>query len=265
MGRRKRRRLVQLVCFAVLIGGLLALGISPGMIAAVVWGWMEVIAAWSRENQALAALLFVLVLALTKIGPFTGAGAAMVFGGLLFGMELGGVLSATGAAMSALFVQLVGRRFFGDLILDRWGDRLARIEQRVLANGFSYYLALRLVPVVPAWIVNLVAVVIPLSRSVVFWGTFLGVLPISCIMAGVGSTLSSVTSREEELSWRLLLEPNVLLPLFGLILLALIPPILQHFLARRRVRRDADGQIPKFARVSRRGVRRGMKLAPENS
>ena len=237
MGRRKRRRLIQLACFAALIGGLLALGISPGMIAAVVWGWMQVIAAWSRENQALAALLFVLVLALTKIGPFTGAGAAMVFGGLLFGMELGGALSATGAALSALFVQLVGRRFFGDLILDRWGDRLARIEKRVLANGFSYYLALRLVPVVPAWIVNLVAVVIPLSRTVVFWGTFLGVLPISCIMAGVGSTLSTVTMRDEDLSWRLLLDPNVLLPLAGLTLVALVPPLLQALITRRKRRR----------------------------
>ena len=237
MGRRKRRRVIQLACFAALIGGLLALGISPGMLAAVVWGWMQVIAAWSRENQAFAALLFVLVLALTKIGPFTGAGAAMVFGGLLFGMELGGVLSATGAALSALFVQLVGRRFFGDLILDRWGDRLARIEKRVLANGFSYYLALRLVPVVPAWIVNLVAVVIPLSRSVVFWGTFLGVLPISCIMAGVGSTLSTVTMRDEDLSWRLLLDPNVLLPLAGLTLVALVPPLLQALITRRKRRR----------------------------
>ena len=263
MSRRKRRRLIQLACFVAIIGGMLALGFDPRAIASVVWGWMQVIAAWSREHPALAAGLFVLATAATKIAPFTGGGAVMVFGGFLFGTELGGVLSATGATLSALLVRAAGRHFFGDIILDRWGERFARVEERILANGFSYYIALRLIPIFPAWLVNLVAVVIPLRASVVAAGTFLGVLPISCIMAGVGSTLSVVTSRADELSWRLLLDLDILLPLGGLMLLALLPPLLQLSLERRRRRRAGAETSPSSERVRARPFRRRMRLQPQ--
>ena len=234
MNKQKRNRLTKLACLLVVMTAPLALGFDPATVGLLLWSGMEVIAAWSRDNMFVAALLYVLATAVTKTVPFAGGGTAVIFGGFLFGTTWGGILSAAGSTLSATIVALVGRRWFGDIVLDRWGERFAAAEHRLLQNGFSYYLALRVLPVLPAWLVNFVAVIVPLPMRTVILGTFVGILPISCIMAGIGSKVSAVTSKDDDLSWRLLLDPNVLLPLAGLVLLALIPPLLQQLLRRRR-------------------------------
>jgi len=233
----KRRRLTQFAGLVAVFGGLWLLGLDPRAVGALVWAAMQAVAGWSQENVLVAAGAYLLATAATKIVPFTGGGAVLILGGFLFGAALGGVLAASGATLSALIVFLLGRRLLSDLILDRWGDRFARIEERILEYGFSYYLALRLLPMLPAWFVNLVPVIVPLRLRTVLVATFLGLLPLSFIMAGLGESLSDVTAREERLSVALRLDSGVILPLAALSLLALIPPALPWLFARRRGRK----------------------------
>lgn len=242
--RRRTRRLLKLLLLAAVFGGLWAVGLRPGLLAGIVWAWAQQLSEWAQGSPVLAAAAYLVGTALAKLTPVTGGGLVMVLGGYLFGTVAGGLLAAVGAALSALLVALAGRRWFGDLILDRWGERLARIEQRLLADGFSYYLAMRLLPILPAWLVNLVPVLVPFPLRTVAAATALGVLPISLIMAGVGSGIATIGEREEALSVQLLIDPAVLLPLAALSLLSLLPPLLGRALARRRSRRSRDAGAP---------------------
>lgn len=259
--RRRTRRLLKLLLLAAIFGGLWAVGLRPGLLAGILWAWAQQLSEWAQDSPALAAAAYLLGTALAKLTPVTGGGLVMVLGGYLFGTAAGGLLAAAGAALSALLVALAGRRWFGDLILDRWGERLARAEQRLLADGFNYYLAMRLLPVLPAWLVNLVPVLVPFPLRTVVAATALGVLPISLIMAGVGSGIAAIGEREAELSVQLLIDPAVLLPLAGLSLLSLLPPLLGRALARRRGSRGA-GAPPGAALGQRPGGRLDSTGAP---
>jgi len=223
-----RRRVVKIVALVALLAGVwLLLGESEG-IADFVRRWHGALVTLAHESLIAGAAAYVLSTAVAKLTPVTGGGVAMILGGYLFGTIGGGLLAAAGAAASALAVAIAGRLWLSELVLDRWGERFARIEHRLLEDGFSYYLALRLLPIVPAWLTNLVPIVVPLPLWQVGLATFVGVLPVSLIAARLGSGIARVAAREEALTARLLIDLEILLPLLALALLALLPPLLRR-------------------------------------
>lgn len=190
------------------------------------------VTAWVDANPVVAAVLYVITVALGKVSPFPGGIILMLAGGYLFGPVSGALLAAAGASMSAALVAIVGRQLLFGPIHRRWGARLAPIEEPMTEDGFSYLLAARLLPVLPAWLVNLVPVAFPIPVSRVMLATFLGLLPISFVLANVGNQLSTL-AMVEGVPTDILLRPGLLLPLAGLALLALVPVIYKHRRRRR--------------------------------
>lgn len=97
-------------------------------------------------------------------------------------------------------------------------------------RGFYWLIAARLLPMLPAWLINLIPLAIPMRVPVIFAATFLGILPAAFVLGNVGSTLASLAAAES-LSTGIVFRADVLLPLAGLALLALVPPLLDR---RRR-------------------------------
>lgn len=198
--------------------------------------WQATATAWVEAAPLWSALSFVGIVAVGKVSPFPGGFVLMASGGFLFGALPGALLGAFGSALSALLVAFVGRRLLHDAIFKRWGERLARVEAAVAEDGFSYLLAARLVPVMPAWLVNLVPAVFAIPLPAVFLATFIGVMPVSFILASIGAQVSSLadaTAAEAPmLSW------DMALPLVGMAAVALAPVAVKH-IRRARARRRA--------------------------
>ncbi|MFP4245154.1 MAG: TVP38/TMEM64 family protein [Ectothiorhodospira sp.] len=187
----------------------------------------------AREETALAGLGYVAAVTLGKITPFPGGFLLMLTGGYLFGAPLGAVLCALGSGLSAVLVAALGRRLFPYWIHRRWGHRLVGFEKGLARNGFHLLLALRLFPVVPAWLANLLPVAFPIPLGQVLAATTLGLLPISFLVGRLGAGLADLT-QARHLEPADVLTPDLLLPLAGLAVMALIPV----FLRQRRHRRD---------------------------
>lgn len=183
--------------------------------------------AWVAAQPVLGAAVFLVVATLGKVTPFPGGLAIMFLGGFLFGAVPGAVLSATGAMLSALLVGSVGRRVLSAPIHRYFGHRLRRIEADVTENAFSYLLAVRLLPVVPAWLVNLVPVVFEVRLVPVAVATFVGLLPLSFVVGGVGAGVSDL-AQAGTLSAGLVFRLDTVVPLAGLAVLALVPAIVRH-------------------------------------
>lgn len=194
------------------------------------------VAAWVAAHPVSGGLLFLVAGALGKVTPFPGGLTLMLAGGFLFGPVPGALLSALGAALSALLVAVVGRRFLFAPIHARWGHRFAQVEDEITANSFPYLLAARLLPVIPAWLVNLLPVAFAIRLPTVGAATFLGLLPVSFIVASLGARLGDLAAAEAS-SPMLLLEPPTLLPLLALATLALVPVAWKHRRRRRQGRR----------------------------
>jgi uncharacterized membrane protein YdjX (TVP38/TMEM64 family) len=104
------------------------------------------------------------------------------------------------------------------------------VQERLARDGFLYLLALRLVPLVPFWIVNLAAAVAGIRLAVFIPATLIGIVPASFILSSIGSGVGGILAEGRTPDLSVLFGPRILLPLLGLAALSLLPILL-----RRRV------------------------------
>ena len=114
-------------------------------------------------------------------------------------------------------------------------------------NALSYLLALRLIPVFPFWLVNLVPALLGVPFRVYLIGTFVGIIPGTFIYASVGDGLGTVFAAGKRPDIDLIFMPEILLPVIGLALLALAPVAYKKVFPKKfaRLKSDAaDGDGP---------------------
>lgn len=176
---------------------------------------------------AAAFALYATVVALS----IPGAVILTIGAGFLFGALAGGLIALAGATVGATAVFLLARGTLGSAMSERAGPFLRRMEAGFRRNAFSYLLALRLMPVCPFCIVNLVPALLGVGTGTYVLATMIGILPATFVFAGIGAGLDSMLDHPDGLQAAAMLNPTILLALGGLAALALLP------VAFRRLRR----------------------------
>jgi uncharacterized membrane protein YdjX (TVP38/TMEM64 family) len=176
-------------------------------------------------------LFYVALYAVLVALSVPGGAMLTIAGGFLFGTWLGAACAVIGATAGAIGVFLAARTGFGGLA-QRAGPAVGKLEAGFRADGFNYLLVLRLMPIFPFWLVNLVPALVGVKLPTFALATFLGIIPGSFVYASIGNGLGSVV---EEPDTGILLRPSILLPAAGLAVLALVPVIYKHW----RVKKNA--------------------------
>jgi uncharacterized membrane protein YdjX (TVP38/TMEM64 family) len=185
-----------------------------------------------QHSPAVAALAFVACYAGLVALSIPGAALFTLAAGFLFGTCLGTTYAVTAATLGATAVFVAARCGLAGL-LDRAGPQLRRIENGFRENALNYLLVLRLVPLFPFWLVNLVAGATGMRLSTYLAGTFFGMIPAAFIYASLGSGLGSLVSEGRPPDFHILSRPSILVPLLGLAVLALVPVVYQRWRAAR--------------------------------
>lgn len=189
--------------------------------------------AWVAADGGLAALVFTLAYAVAVAFSLPIAILITPLGGFLFGVWLGSILSIVGATLGATAVFLAARTAFYDLFHARAGAALARLEEGFRRDSFSYLLFLRLVPVFPFWLVNIVPALLGMALGPYMLATLIGIIPGAVVYSSVGSGLGMLIDRGEMPNLGIIFEWRILLPLLGLAVLALLPVLYTHLRARK--------------------------------
>jgi len=176
-----------------------------------------------------APLAFIALYATVAALSIPGATAMTLTGGFLFGTVLGTLYNVLGATIGATLVFLVARSAFGEVLQRRAGPFLKKIEEGFRQDAISYLLVLRLVPLFPFWLVNLVPALFGMSLGAYVVCTFVGILPGAIVYTSVGSGLGEFLDRGEKPNLHLAFQPHILLPLIGLGLLALVPVVYKRW------------------------------------
>src|SRR5207237_1324319 len=153
----------------------------------------------------------------------------------LCGTWIGMLCAIIGATSGATAIFLAARAGLGGLA-QRAGPLVAKLEAGFRADAFNYLLVLRLVPIFPFWLVNLVPALVGVRLRSYMLATFLGIIPGTFIYAGLGSGLGEIV-KEPDLG--IIFHPGVLLPIVGLAVLALIPVAYRHWRGKRAARANA--------------------------
>ena len=219
---------------------LLLLALLVGGVTVAVWagprlGW-EALARHQQAFQTFVAAhpvtsLFAYLAAyiLTAALSLPQAVILTVAGGLLFGTWLGGTLTVIGATTGASILVLAARTALGDALARRGGRAANAVQEGLRRDGFSYLLALRLVPVVPFWAVNLAAAALGMRLAVFAPATALGIAPATFVFSSIGAGIGGVLAAGHTPDLSVLLTPRIILPLVGLAILSLLPVAWRHW------------------------------------
>ncbi|MEO8714253.1 MAG: VTT domain-containing protein [Acetobacteraceae bacterium] len=150
------------------------------------------------------------------------AALVTVAGGLLFGTVLGGAMAVLGATAGAVILFLVARSAFAGAMRRRAGAFLDRIRPKLHRDGFSYLLALRLVPA-PFWLVNLAAALSGMRLLPYTAATLIGIIPATFVLAWIGAGVAGVLADGRSPNLHILFSTHILGPLVALAALALLP------------------------------------------
>jgi uncharacterized membrane protein YdjX (TVP38/TMEM64 family) len=170
-----------------------------------------------------APFLFILVYAVcTALSLPTGL-LLSTLGGFLFGTWWGALCNVVGATLGATAIFLAAKTVLGDALRARAGPFVQKLEAGFRENALSYMLVLRLVPLFPFWLVNLAPAFLGVRLATFVVGTFFGIIPGALVYAGVGTGLGAILESGGEPSGAVIFQPRVLVPIAGLVVLALVP------------------------------------------
>jgi uncharacterized membrane protein YdjX (TVP38/TMEM64 family) len=189
-------------------------------------GWLcDLVARWGF----LSAFLYVAVYAALVALSVPGGAVLTIAGGFLFGAWLGGLCAVVGATLGATGIFLAARAGLGGLA-QRAGPFVGKLEAGFRADAFNYLLVLRLMFILPFWLVNLVPALVGVRLRTYVLATFLGIIPGTFVYASFGNGLNSVV---KEPGLGVLLQMSVLGPIVGLAVLALIPVVYKRWRLKR--------------------------------
>jgi uncharacterized membrane protein YdjX (TVP38/TMEM64 family) len=188
--------------------------------------------AFRDSHYALTAAGFVLAYIAIVAFSLPGATAATLTGGFLFGLFPGALFNIVAATLGAILIFLAVRAGLGQAMaarIDASDGRMKRLQDSIRENEFPVLFSLRLVPVLPFFVMNILPALIGVRLSVFAASTFFGIMPGGVVYTWVGVGLGEVFARNETPNLGIIFELHILGPLLGLAALALLPMLAKRF------------------------------------
>lgn len=179
---------------------------------------------FTEEHYVLAVALFIVTYVAQTAFSLPGATLMTLTGGFLFGSVWAALYVNIGATTGATLAFLAARYLFRGWVERRFGDRLAVFQEGFTRNAFNYLLTLRLIPLFPFFLVNLLSGLTRVRVGTYVAATALGIIPGSLAYTFAGRQLGTIDSLAE------LASPRLLLAFTLLGLLFLMPVVYRKFI-----------------------------------
>jgi len=183
---------------------------------------------YNAENPVRTALLYLLIYILAAAFSIPGALILTLAGGAIFGFWKGLLLVSFASTIGATLAFLMSRTLLRDWVQQRFGQHLSSLNEGIERDGAYYLFSIRLIPIFPFFLVNLLMGLTPIAVGVFFIVSQLGMLAGTMVYVNAGVQLANVDSIASVTS-PALLASFVLLALFPF----LVKKIMHIFEQRR--------------------------------
>ncbi len=224
-------RIILVLVVAAAIGAFFAFDLSQYFSLAELKQQRDALATFAESRPVLSIGGFFLIYVLMAALSLPGAVILTIASGAIFGLVVGTITVSFASSIGATLAFLAARFLFGDGVRKRFKDKLTRIDEGVEKDGGFYLFSLRLVPLFPFFVINLVAGLTTLRTSTFYWVSQLGMLPGTIVYVNAGTQLGQVSSAGD------ILSPSLI---GAFVMLALLPFVARWgvaWLKGRRVRR----------------------------
>lgn len=207
------KKLVILFLIALSVGMFLHLGAGHLLTLHGVQSELGRVQAWRATEPFVAAGGYFVLYALVTAFSLPGAAVMTLAGGALFGLAWGSILVSFASSLGALLAFLASRYVLHDWVQQRFGARMRVINQGMHREGAFYLFTLRMVPLFPFFLINLLMGLTPIRAWTYYWVSQVGMLASTVVFVNAGTQLARLDSISGILS-PALLASFVLLGLF---------------------------------------------------
>ena len=169
----------------------------------------------SHPFQMLIAFFFIYLL--TTALSLPGAAVLTLAGGAIFGLMIGTLVVSFASSIGATLAMLAARFLLHDWVQRRFAGQLKPINEGIVNEGGFYLFTLRLVPVVPFFVINLVMGLMPIRWWTFYWVSQIGMLSGTLVYVNAGSELGQIESAGDILS-PMLIGSFMLIGIFPLLM-----------------------------------------------
>jgi pyruvate/2-oxoglutarate dehydrogenase complex dihydrolipoamide dehydrogenase (E3) component/uncharacterized membrane protein YdjX (TVP38/TMEM64 family) len=233
------RKLLLLVVLATLVAAFFALELGRFFSLDYIRGARDDFAALYQAHPArVIGAFFGIYVAVTALS-LPGAAILTLLGGAIFGLWVGTLVVSFASSIGATLAMLVSRYLLRDSVKAKFGTRLADIDRGIQRDGAFYLFTLRLVPLFPFFVINLLMGLTSIKARTFYWVSQLGMLAGTLVYVNAGTQLAQIHSLQGILSPGLI-GSFVLLGLFPLVARKIVDAV-----QRRKVYARWAGRRPK--------------------
>jgi pyruvate/2-oxoglutarate dehydrogenase complex dihydrolipoamide dehydrogenase (E3) component/uncharacterized membrane protein YdjX (TVP38/TMEM64 family) len=183
-----------LLVLGLLLGVFFALDLGRFLSLAAVKNSQADLQAWRAAQPVLAGVLFFAGYVAVTALSLPGAVVMTLAAGALFGLGWGTLIVSFASSIGATLAFLAARWLLGGWVQARFGDRLAAVNAGIAKEGGFYLFTLRLVPVLPFFVINLAMGVTRLRTWTFYWVSQVGMLAGTLVYVNAGTQLARIDS-----------------------------------------------------------------------
>ena len=208
-------RLLALPLLVLLVWAFLALDLQQLLTLPGLKSGMGRLNGWREESPVLMALGFAGAYLLVAVLSLPASALMSLAAGALFGLFWGTLIASFASSIGATLAFWIARHLLRERLQARFGHRLRRVNNGMARDGAYYLFSLRVVPVMPFFLVNLLMGLTPIRARTFYWVSQLGMLPSALVYINAGTQLARIRSPSEVFSPSVMLS-FALLGLFPL-------------------------------------------------
>ncbi len=196
----------------------------------------DILKTWTNQHFLLSYFSFMAIYLLAVAISFPGASFLTIVAGFLFGIFWGTLNVVLSASLGALCIFLAVKNALAPWLTKKTSGWLEKMRTGFQRNAIQYLLILRLIPIFPFWVVNIIPALFNMQTSLFFITTFFGIMPGSFVYVLLGDGLGNLFITDQTPNLNIIFTPAIFIPLVILALLS-FSPTLYHFLKTKKERK----------------------------
>ncbi len=221
-------KIVLVIVVIVLATSFFALDLGQYLTLENLKSQQETFRAYYQQHKGLTLAVYFGIYVLMAALSLPGAAVMTLAGGAFFGLVAGSIVVSFASSIGATLAFLVSRFLLRESVQGKFGEKLKAINQGIEKDGAFYLLTLRLVPIFPFFVINLVLGLTPIRVLVFYIVSQLGMLPGTIVYVNAGTQLAKIESLQDILSPALI---------FSFVLLGVFPLVAKFIVAAIKKRR----------------------------
>jgi uncharacterized membrane protein YdjX (TVP38/TMEM64 family) len=229
MHKKTVRKLIIVAVIVAVVALFLIFHLGDYLTLSSIKGSQQRLAAWYGDHPMAVISGYMLIYIAVTALSLPGAAVMTLAGGALFGLGAGTLIVSFASTIGATLACFVSRFILRDWVEGKFGDKLSVINEGIAREGAFYLFTLRLIPVFPFFVINLVMGLTRMSLRTFYWVSQLGMLAGTIVYVNAGKELGKIESV------RGILSPGLIM---SFILLGIFPLATKKLLAAYRAKKQ---------------------------